>query len=145
VSLCYRSAPLSLPMTWRGGRPNENVSASTRPTSWCPFGQSSYPRVQIRVMCGRRPRCKRILAFGLRSGASHVSGLFVRRHDRWPCDVVRGSGPYRSPGLDTLDPKRVLPINRSTASHHAIITLAIALSRAGGASQAHWQPFKRQP
>jgi hypothetical protein len=51
-------------------------------------------------------------------------------------DVVRGSGPYHSPGLDTLDPKRVLPINRSTASHHAIITLAIPLSRAGGASQA---------
>src|SRR5262249_42004877 len=27
-------------------------------------------------------------------------------------DVVRGSGPYHSPGLDTPDPKRVLPINR---------------------------------
>src|SRR5262245_52845116 len=39
---------------------------------------------RIWVMCGRRPRCKGILAFGLRSGASHVSGLFVRRHDRWP-------------------------------------------------------------
>ena len=30
-------------------------------------------------MCGRRLRCKRILAFSLRSGASHVSGLFARR------------------------------------------------------------------
>jgi transposase len=36
------------------------------------------------LMCGRRPRCKRILTFGLRSGASHVSGLFARCHDRWP-------------------------------------------------------------
>jgi len=35
-------------------------------------------------MCGRRPRCKRILTLSLRSGASHVSGLLVRRHDRWP-------------------------------------------------------------
>jgi len=38
----------------------------------------------IRVMCGRRPRCKENLMFGLRSGASHVSGLFARHHDRWP-------------------------------------------------------------
>ena len=36
------------------------------------------------VMCGRRPHCKRNLTFGLRSGASHVSGLFARHHDRWP-------------------------------------------------------------
>ena len=36
------------------------------------------------VMCGRRPRCKKKLTFGLRSGASHVSGLFARHHDRWP-------------------------------------------------------------
>ena len=36
------------------------------------------------VMCGRRPRCKKNLTFGLRSGASHVSGLFARHHDRWP-------------------------------------------------------------
>ena len=35
-------------------------------------------------MCGRRPHCKEILTFGLRSGASHVSGLFARHHDRWP-------------------------------------------------------------
>lgn len=25
-----------------------------------------------------------LLAFCLRSGASHVSGLFARHHDRWP-------------------------------------------------------------
>ena len=36
------------------------------------------------VMCGRRPHCKRNLACGLRSGASHVSGLLMRSHDRWP-------------------------------------------------------------
>src|SRR5262245_29476403 len=41
-------------------------------------------------------------------------------------DVVRGSGPYQSPGLDTLE-NRALPINRSTASHHALITLAFRL------------------
>ena len=38
----------------------------------------------LQVMCGRRPRCKKNLTFGLRSGASHVSGLFARHHDRWP-------------------------------------------------------------
>src|SRR5215467_9225838 len=36
------------------------------------------------VMGGRRPRCKKNLTFGLRSGSSHVSGLFARYHDRWP-------------------------------------------------------------
>jgi hypothetical protein len=34
---------------------------------------------QVWAMCGRRPRCKGNLAIGLRSGASHVSGLFARR------------------------------------------------------------------
>jgi hypothetical protein len=38
----------------------------------------------VRVMCGRRPRCKKNLTCSLRSGASHVSGLFARHHDRWP-------------------------------------------------------------
>src|SRR5262245_64525131 len=47
-------------------------------------------------------------------------------------DVVRGPGPNQKHGLDTRDPKRVLPINRSTASHHAIITLAIRKSVAAG-------------
>ena len=37
-------------------------------------------RFPARVMCGRRPHCKEILTFGLRSGASHVSGLFARHH-----------------------------------------------------------------
>jgi hypothetical protein len=36
------------------------------------------------VMCGRRPHCKKNLTCSLRSGASHVSGLFARHHDRWP-------------------------------------------------------------
>ena len=43
-------------------------------------------------MCGRRPRCKRNLACGLRSGASHVSGLLLRHMTAGP-DVIRGSGP----------------------------------------------------
>jgi hypothetical protein len=42
------------------------------------------PKGRLRVMCGRRPHCKKNLTFGLRSGASHVSGLFARHHDRWP-------------------------------------------------------------
>ena len=36
------------------------------------------------AMCGRRPHCKKNLTFAWRSGASHVSGLFARHHDRWP-------------------------------------------------------------
>jgi hypothetical protein len=36
------------------------------------------------VMIRRHPRCKKNLTFGLRSGTSHVSGLFARYHDRWP-------------------------------------------------------------
>jgi hypothetical protein len=38
------------------------------------------------VMCGRRPRVKGFLAFGLRSGASHVSGLFARH--TWPLALM---------------------------------------------------------
>jgi hypothetical protein len=38
----------------------------------------------VGFMCGRRPRCKKNLTCSLRSGASHVSGLFARHHDRWP-------------------------------------------------------------
>ena len=45
---------------------------------------SALGRMTVWVMCGRRPRCKKNLTFGLRSGASHVSGLFARHHDRWP-------------------------------------------------------------
>jgi hypothetical protein len=30
------------------------------------------------------PALQEELTFGLRSGASHVSGLFARHHDRWP-------------------------------------------------------------
>src|SRR5262245_52617816 len=52
-------------------------------------------------------------------------------------DVVRGPGPNQTHGLDTRDPKRVLPIDRSTASHHAIITPAIRKSPAAGASGSH--------
>ena len=52
-----------------------------------PFPLATMLRVyclQQWYMCGRRPRCKRNLTFSSRSGASHVSGLFMRRHDRWP-------------------------------------------------------------
>jgi hypothetical protein len=54
--------------------------------------------VTARVMFGRRPRCKRKLAFWLRSGASHVSGLFARRLDRWPWWSLRPSDPLRQSG-----------------------------------------------
>jgi hypothetical protein len=90
-------------------------------------------------MCGRRPHCKRNLTFGLRSGASHVSGLFARHHDRWP-DAVRGSGPNQSHGLLTsMTQKRVFPIDGSTVSYHAIITLAIRLSCSAVASRSRCQ------
>jgi hypothetical protein len=51
-----------------------------------------------KYMCGRRPRCKRNLTCGLRSGASHVSGLLSRRMTAGP-DVIRGSGPNQSDAL----------------------------------------------
>ena len=48
-------------------------------------GEYTYGSYHIQnVMCGRRPRCKRKLAYCLRSGASHVSGLLRGAHDRWP-------------------------------------------------------------
>jgi len=63
----------------------EQVEASTEARK-----NTSAPDVRAtrahkrRVMCGRRQHCKKNLTFGLRSGASHVSGLFARHHDRWP-------------------------------------------------------------
>lgn len=78
-------------------------------------------------MCGRRPCCKRILAFGPRSGASHVSGLFARRMTAGP-DGIRSPGPNQFDGLDARVRYRALPTYRSTVSHHAIMTLAICYS-----------------
>jgi hypothetical protein len=49
---------------------------------------TTYDAKRFGVMCGRRPRCKRNLACGLRSGASHVSGLFARHVTAGP-DVIR--------------------------------------------------------
>jgi hypothetical protein len=46
-------------------------------------------------MCGRRPRCKSNLTYGLRSGASHVSGLLSRR-------MTAGSDVIRVGGLSYL-------------------------------------------
>ena len=91
-------------------------------------------------MCGRRPHCKRNLACGLRSGASHVSGLLVRHMPlALMCSADRV--PIKIPGSKTpIDPRRVLPIDGSTVSHHAIITLAIAM-RASTRSL----PLYRQP
>jgi hypothetical protein len=41
-------------------------------------------------------------------------------------DVVRGSGPNHSPGfVAPMTQQRVFPMDGSTVSHHAIITLAI--------------------
>jgi hypothetical protein len=77
-------------------------------------------------MCGRRPRCKGFLAFCLRSGASHVSGLFARHVTAGP-DEIRRSGPNQTSGFETQRPPRVLPIDGSTVSHQTIITLAIRL------------------
>jgi len=69
-----------------------------------------------------------ILTCGLRSGASHVSGLFARRVTAGP-DVVRGSGPNQSHGLRRpMTLKRVFPIDGSTVSHHAINSVGFATS-----------------
>src|SRR3974390_136797 len=55
-------------------------------------------------------------------------------------DAVRGSGPNHSHGtLMPMTQKRVVPIDGSTVSHHAIITLAIRLSHSTVASRSHCQ------
>gem|GEM_PF-6398304 len=107
-----------------------------------PNGKRTARRCLFGVMCVRRPRCKRNLTCGLRSGASHVSGLFARRVTAGP-DVVRGSGPNQSHGLRRpMTLKRVFPIDGSTVSHHAIITLAIRLSCADVITRGHAEPLQ---
>src|SRR5262249_26958074 len=55
-------------------------------------------------------------------------------------DAVRGSVPNHSHGtLMPMTQKRVVPIDGSTVSHHAIITLAIRLSCSAVASRSHCQ------
>src|ERR1700745_2553801 len=55
-------------------------------------------------------------------------------------DVIRGSGPNQRHGaLTPMTQKRVVPIDGSTVSHHAIITLAIQLSCFAVASHPHCQ------
>jgi hypothetical protein len=58
-------------------------------------------------------------------GCSHVSGLLVQPFftTAGP-DVVREVGPDQEHGLDTRDPKKVLPPRRPTDQHHAISTSA---------------------
>ena len=86
---------------------------------------------------GRQPEAR-----ARRAGASHVSGLLSRPHDRWP-DVLRGSGPDQNFGLETpIDPSRVFPIDGSSVSHHAIITLAIGTRRADAVSTLHRQALQ---
>jgi hypothetical protein len=46
-------------------------------------------------------------------------------------DVVRKPGPNQNDGLNTHVSQRALLADRSTVSHHAIITLAIRLSDCG--------------
>ena len=78
-------------------------------------------------MCGRRPRCKRNLTCGLRSGASHVSGLLSRLHDRWPwCDPRIGSrSKFRA--VAPIDPSRVFPIDGSTVRITPSVGASIAI------------------
>ena len=51
---------------------------------------------------------------------SHVSGLLVQPFltTAGP-DVMREAGPDQELGLDTRDPKKVLPPRRPTDRHHA--------------------------
>src|SRR5262252_9076340 len=58
-------------------------------------------------------------------GCSHVSGLLVQPlFTTAGPDVVREVGPDHIHGLDTRDPKKVLPPRRPTDQHHAISTSA---------------------
>jgi len=93
-----------------------------------PCGQALFGVVTIAVGCG------------------HVSGLLVQLFftTAGP-DVVREVGPDQRLGLDTRDPKKVLPPRRPTDEHHAISTsatspLALALqSCAATAAFTHRQ------
>jgi pimeloyl-ACP methyl ester carboxylesterase len=63
---------------------NSSASPATRKADRSMKTSCDARRDYTWIMCGRRPLCKKNLTFGLRSGASHVSGLFARHHDRWP-------------------------------------------------------------
>jgi hypothetical protein len=92
----------------------------------------------IGFMCGRRPRCKRNLTCGLRSGASHVSGLLSRRMTAGP-DVIRGSGPNQSDALDSACTKTGSPnrrLDRFASRHHHPRN---SLARADLTSSTHCQ------
>ena len=81
------------------------------------------------VMCGR-PRCKENLVCRLRSGASHVSGLLMRRMTAG-LDVIRRSGPNQIHGLQrpmtrdgfsrsTARPFRITPSSPSQFDYRAL-------------------------
>jgi ribosome modulation factor len=53
------------------------------------------------VMCGRRPHCKRNLAFSFRSGAVMCPACCCGHVTAGP-DVIRGSGPDQFFGLEAL-------------------------------------------
>ena len=67
---------LSSPLPGGSGRETDNREDPAEDRQR-PRVDSSHP--YIWVICGRRPYCKRNLAWRVRSGASHVSGLFVRQ------------------------------------------------------------------
>ena len=54
-------------------------------------------------------------------------------------DVVRGSVPSFARALTPMTQKRVVPIDGSTVSHHAVITLAIRMSCSAVASGSYCQ------
>src|SRR5215467_1760681 len=82
-------------------------------------------------------------------GCSHVSGLLVQPlFTTAGPDVVCKAGPDQGHGLDTRDPKKVLPPRRPTDQHHAISTsathdalrripLALALQSCAAGSGGH--------
>ena len=73
-----------------------------------------------KVMCGRRPRCKRNLTLACGRVQVMCPACLRGAMTAGP-DVVRGSGPNHSPGLDTLDPKTGSPnqqIDRFASRHH---------------------------
>jgi hypothetical protein len=83
-----RLTPLALGrglmVTWSQGK-----YRPVGPDRWLCVNPLTWDRVgtaSASVMCGRRPRVKGFLAISLRSGASHVSGLFARR--TWPLALM---------------------------------------------------------
>ena len=82
---------------------------------------------------------------GLRSGASHVSGLFARHVTAGP-DVVGRSGSNQKRGLDTRDPVTEFPdqrIDRLASHHHHPSKSNVIVRRCFELSSP--SPFRRLP